>query len=56
MFLAVFLHPIQDSRVFRQTVGGFFERIAVQFQKCEQMFVEANCFVIVAVEQAFARS
>src|SRR5438552_3581969 len=35
-----------------QTVGSFFERITVQFQKCEQMFVEANCFVIVAVEQA----
>ncbi len=31
-----------------------FERVAVDFQKTEKMFVESDSFIVVAVEQPFA--
>ena len=54
MFLSVFLHPIQNCLIVFQLVSCLLERVAVEFEKREQMFIEPNGFVIVTVKQTFA--
>src|SRR5438270_13024754 len=54
MLRAALLDPIQDRLIVFQTMDGFFESVAIEFQKTEEMFIESDCFVIVTVEQTFA--
>src|SRR5437870_7139153 len=54
MLRAALLDPIQDCLIIFQTMDRFFESIAIEFQKAEEMFIEPDCFVIVTVEQTFA--
>src|SRR5437868_9336056 len=50
MLGAVFVHPIENGGVVVQLIGYVFERVALDAQKCEQMFVEPNGLVIVSVK------
>src|ERR1043166_6404612 len=52
MLGGVLLHPFQHFIVARKPVRGFLERVAVQLQKSEQMFVEADSFIVVSVEES----
>src|ERR1700745_1231561 len=54
MLHCIFLHPSQDCLVVVAFIGDFFERVTVDFEKCEQMLVEPDSFVVVTVQQAFA--
>ena len=49
---AVLLHPGQDFIIAVQSIRRFFERVAIQFEKGEQMLIEANGLVIVSLEPA----
>ncbi len=54
MLRAICRNPIQNGSVIIEPMRGFLERIGIPLQKGEEMFVEADGFVIVAVEQSFA--
>src|SRR6267143_4937501 len=54
MLHAILLHPAQNGVVFFQTMNRLFENIAVELEKTEEMFVEADRLVVVTVEQSFA--
>src|ERR1700751_321160 len=54
MLLSIFLPPSQDCLVVVAFIGDFFERVTVDFEKCEQRLVEPDSFVVVTVQQAFA--
>src|SRR2546430_16252451 len=50
----VSLDPFQDSVVFFQTMHRLLKCVAVDLEKAEKMFVEADVLVVVSVKQAFA--
>ena len=50
MLHAVLLHPIENFFIVVELVSDFFEGVAFDPEKCEKMFVEADRFVVVAVE------
>ena len=54
MLHAVFAHPLQDGIVIVEAVSSFFERVRIELQEGEQMFIEADGLVVVAVEKPFA--
>src|SRR6266536_2458777 len=54
MLSSVCLHPVSNCVILVQSVDDFFKRVAVNFQKSQQMLVESDSFIVVAVEQAFA--
>src|SRR6476646_10019738 len=54
MFDRALMHPTQDGIVFLEAMHCVFELVSVDLQKAEEMFVEPDCLVVVAVEKAFA--
>jgi hypothetical protein len=50
---SIFLYPLQNRGVIIEFVGNLFECVSIDFEKRQQMFIEADGFVIVAVEQSF---
>ncbi len=50
----VILDPIKDGIVGFQAAGRLFEGIGIELEESEQMLVEADGFVVVAVEQTLA--
>src|SRR2546423_1348411 len=54
MLDAILLDPVQNGVVFFQTLHRLFKSIAVELEKAEEMFVEADRLVVVTVEQSFA--
>src|SRR5881275_2934497 len=50
---SVLSYPIQNSLVVVKLVCDLFECVVVDFQKGEQMLIEANGFIVVTVEQSF---
>src|ERR1044072_5381361 len=52
--LRILTDPFPNRFILFQTMNGIFEGVAIDFLETEQMLVEANSFVIVAVEQAFS--
>ena len=53
MFRSIFVDPVKNRGVIVKTIGDFFEVVAVKFEKGENMFVEANGFVVITVKQSF---
>src|SRR5450432_2124366 len=51
---AVLTNPSQDRRIILQFVNHLFEGVWIDFQERQEMFVEADGLVVVAVEQPFA--
>src|SRR6266404_3077581 len=54
MFYAARFDPVQNCVIVLETMNCLFEGIALDFEKAEEMLVEADGLVVVAVEQAFA--
>src|SRR6267143_6415086 len=54
MMGSVCLHPVSNCVILVQPGDDFFKRVAVNFQKSQQMLVESDSFIVVTVEQAFA--
>src|SRR4051812_13229475 len=54
MLRRIVLDPLEHRCVIVEAIGGFLERIRIQLQESEQMFIEAYSLVVVAVEQALA--
>src|SRR5437660_11624044 len=54
MFRSILIDPIEYLGVIVKTIGDFFEVVAVELEKGEKMFVEADGFVVIAVKQPFA--
>src|SRR5438874_12304389 len=50
---SVFLDPPENCFVIFKLVGALFKYVAVDFEECQQMFVEPDGFVIITVKQAF---
>ena len=50
MLRAVRRHPIENLLVVIELVGDFLKRVAFDAEKREEMFVEPNGLVVVAVE------
>src|SRR5437879_11850077 len=50
---SVFSYPSQNCLVVVKLVCDLFECVTVDFQKGEQMLIEANGFIVVTVEQSF---
>src|SRR5436309_7003896 len=54
VFCSILIEPIEYLSVVVKAVSDFFEVVAVQLEEGEEMFVEANSLVVVAIEQTFA--
>jgi hypothetical protein len=54
MFRSIQIDPTEDLGIVVKTIGDFFKVVAVKLEKGEQMFVEADRFVVIAVKQPFA--
>jgi hypothetical protein len=46
--------PNLDRDVVIELIGDLLKGIAIEFQKRQQMLIEANGFIVVAVKQSFA--
>jgi hypothetical protein len=47
-------YPVQDGRIIVQTMGRFFKGITIDLEKGQEMFIETNGLVVVAVKQPLA--
>src|SRR5204863_7136227 len=54
VFRSILIDPIEHLGIIVKTIGDFFKVVAVKLEKGEQMFVEADRFVVIAVKQPFA--
>src|SRR6266571_2369055 len=54
MFKAVLFDPAQDRVIVFQAMHRLLESVAVELEKAEEMFVEADRLVVVTIEQSFA--
>ena len=54
MFQAVLFNPSQDRLIVFQTMHRLFKSVAIEFEEAEKMFIEADRFIIVTVEEALA--
>src|SRR5207302_8038539 len=54
MFRSILIDPTEDFGIVVKTIGNFFKVVAVELEKGEKMFVEADGFVVIAVKQPFA--
>src|SRR2546423_3000403 len=52
MFSTVLLHPVQNRAIVLKSIRRFFERVGVEFEKGEQVFIETHSLVVVTVEQS----
>jgi hypothetical protein len=53
MLGAIFADPLENGRVI-ELVRHLFEDVGIKFQEGEQMLVEANGFVVIAIKQSLA--
>ena len=54
MLGAVFFDPLKNRAVVVETIGCFFEVVAVQLEKREQVLIETDGLVIVSVKKPLA--